>query len=173
QWREKQRPVDAFDAKADVLAVLGAFGVNADSLQLAAETPDWYHPGQSSLVRLGPKTVLARFGAIHPQVLALCGIEAPAVGFEIFLDAIPLPRAKAGRARPLLKPQPFQPVVRDFAFLLDRSVTADALLRAARKADKTLVTEVRLFDLYEGKGLPDGKKSIAITATLQPTERTL
>jgi phenylalanyl-tRNA synthetase beta chain len=173
QWREPARAVDAFDAKADVLAVLASFGIAAESLQFAADAPDWYHPGQSSLVKLGPKTVLARFGALHPEILAQYGIEAPAVGFEIFLDALPLPRAKAARARPLLKPQPFQPVVRDFAFLVDRSVTADALLRAARKADKALVTEVRLFDLYEGKGLPDGKKSIAITATLQPTERTL
>jgi phenylalanyl-tRNA synthetase beta chain len=173
QWREPARAVDAFDAKADVLAVLASFGIAAESVQLAEEAPDWYHPGQSSLVKLGPKNVLARFGALHPEVLALYGVDAPAVGFEIFLDAIPLPRAKAGRARPMLKAQPFQPVVRDFAFLVDRGVAADALLRAARRADKALVTEVRLFDLYEGKGLPEGKKSIAITATLQPTERTL
>ena len=173
QWREKLRAVDAFDAKADVLAVLGTFGIVADAVQLSAEAPDWYHPGQSSLVKLGPKTVLARFGALHPEVLALYGIDAPAVAFEIFLDAMPQPRAKAGRARPALKPQPFQPVVRDFAFLVDRSVPAEALVRAARRAEKTLVTEVRIFDLYEGKGLPEGKKSVAITATLQPTERTL
>jgi phenylalanyl-tRNA synthetase beta chain len=95
------------------------------------------------------------------------------MAFEILIDAVPLPKARAGRIRPLLKPSPFQPVTRDFAFLVGADIAADAIVRAAREADKALIGAVSVFDLYEGKGLPDGTKSIAIAVELQPTERTL
>jgi phenylalanyl-tRNA synthetase beta chain len=117
--------------------------------------------------------VLAHFGEIHPGVLAALDVTGPAVGFEFFLDAVPTARAKAGHARPLLKLSAFQPVERDFAFIVDRDLPAETLLRAARNVDKKLVSAVRLFDVYAGAGLPDGKKSLAVTVVLQPEDATL
>lgn len=172
RWDDPGRPVDALLAKADALAALGAAGVAPESLQIAAEPPDWYHPGRAGMLRQGGK-LLARFGEIHPGVLTAMGVAGPAVGFEVFLDAVPAPRARASRARPLLKLSPFQPVARDFAFLVDRDLPAETLLRAARGLDRKLVAEARLFDVYEGAGIPAGKKSLAITIVLQPEEATL
>src|SRR5262249_19125949 len=123
-WRAQPRPVDAFDAKADAVGLLGGLGLPVDSLQGSADAPGWYHAGRSGGLRLG-QTVLARFGEIRPRVLKGLGIEAPIAAFEVLLDALPLPRGKTGTARPLLKPSPFQPVTRDFAFLLDADVPAD------------------------------------------------
>ncbi len=105
-------------------------------------------------------------------MLAALGVDGPAVGFEIFLGALPLPRAK-GRAKPLLRPSPFQPVERDFAFIVPAELPAETALRAARNVDKKLVVEVRLFDVYQGKGIEDGKKSLAVTVRLQPADATL
>jgi phenylalanyl-tRNA synthetase beta chain len=171
RWDDPGRPVDAFLAKADALAALTAAGVAADNVQVGADPPAWYHPGRAGTLKLGPKK-LGQFGEIHPGVLAQLGVDGPAVGFEIFLGAVPLPRAK-GRARPLLKPSPFQPVERDFAFIVPADLPAETLLRAARNIDKKIVSEVRLFDVYQGKGIEDGKKSLAITMRLQPTDATL
>ena len=171
-WREKPRPVDAFDAKADALALLAALGAPVDNLQVSTDAPAWYHPGRSGSLRLGP-TPLARFGEIHPRVLKGLDIDAPLAGFEVLIDAVPLPRGKSGSARPLLKPSPFQPVTRDFAFLVDAEVPAEKLIRAARGAEKALIRSVALFDLYSGKGMPEGKKSLAIAVTLQAPDRTL
>jgi phenylalanyl-tRNA synthetase beta chain len=116
--------------------------------------------------------VLATFGEIHPAVLAAGDVKGPAVAFEVFLDAVPQPR-KAGRGRPPLRLSPFQPIERDFAFLVPVDLPAEALLRAARGVDRKLVTEVRLFDVYTGAGMPEGRKSLAITVVLQPEEATL
>ncbi|MGH6968477.1 MAG: phenylalanine--tRNA ligase subunit beta [Stellaceae bacterium] len=170
-WDEPARQVGAFDAKADALAALAAAGVAAEAVQLEAAAPAWYHPGRSGTLRQGPKA-LATFGEIHPGVLRSLAVEGPVAGFEVFLDAVPEPRAK-GAAQPLLKLSPFQPVSRDFAFVVDAAVPAETLLRAARGIDRKLVSEVRLFDLYQGKGLPEDKKSLAISVTLQPAEATL
>ncbi len=170
-WDEPARPASVFDAKTDALAALAAAGVAAESVQLEAAAPGWYHPGRSGTLRQGPK-VLATFGEIHPAVLRAMAVEGPTAGFEVALDAVPEPRAK-GAARPLLKLSSFQPVSRDFAFVVDADVPAETLLRAARGVDKKLIAEVRLFDLYQGRGLPAGKKSLAIGVTLQPTETTL
>lgn len=170
-WDEPERPARVFDAKADALAALAAAGIAAESVQLEAAAPAWYHPGRSGTLRQGPKA-LATFGEIHPAVLRAMAVEGPVAGFEVALDAVPEPRAK-GAARPLLKLSPFQPVSRDFAFVVNAGVPAETLLRAARGVDRKLVAEVRLFDLYQGKGLPEGKKSLAISVTLQPTEATL
>ena len=169
-WAEPSRPVDAMDAKGDAMALLAALGVPMAALQVTADAPGFYHPGRSGLVRQGPKTVLASFGEIHPKVLAALDLAGPAVGFEVFLDAVPEPRRRKKGAPDL---PPFQPVRRDFAFLVDEGVAAEALLRAARGADRQLIADVALFDRYAGEKLPQGKVSLAIQVTLQPREATL
>jgi phenylalanyl-tRNA synthetase beta chain len=171
RWDDPGRPVDALLAKADALAVLSAAGLAPETAQVSGDPPDWYHPGRAGVLRLGGK-LLGYFGEVHPGVLKEMDVTGPAVGFEVFLDALPLPRAKS-RARPLLKLSPFQPVERDFAFVVDASIPAETLLRAARSVDKKLVSEVRLFDIYTGAGVGEGKKSLAITVVLQPEEATL
>ena len=171
-WAGETRAVDAFDAKGDALAVLVACGAPVEGLQVTTDPPGWYHPGRSGVLRLGPK-VLATFGELHPRILRALDLRGPAAAFEVFLEAIPEPRAKAGKLRPALDASPFQPVERDFAFLVDVAVPADKLLRAAKGADKDLVAGVALFDAYAGKGIPEGKKSLAIAVTLQPKTRTL
>jgi len=170
-WEGKPREVDAFDAKADALALLQTFGAPVDNLQVLSEAPGYYHPGRSAVLRLGP-TILAQFGELHPNVLKACDIKGPAVGFEVFLDRLPMARSK-GTARPLLNASPFQPLERDFAFLVDATVPADKLTKAAKSADKALITEAKVFDLFQGGALPEGKKSIAFSVTIQPRERTL
>ena len=172
-WGAKPRPVDALDAKGDALALLSSLGLSIENVQVATEAPQWYHPGRSGALKLGPKTVLATFGELHPRVLAALDVKGPAVAFELFLDALPAPKAKDSKARPLLRLSAFQPVERDFAFVLDASVSADQVIRAARGADKALVSAVSVFDVYQGKGVPEGKKSLAIAVRLQPTARTL
>jgi len=170
-WEVKQRPVNAFDAKADVIAFLRAMGVPADNLQVATEAPGYYHPGRSAALKLGP-TTLAYFGDLHPKVLRAVAVKNAASGFEVFMDRLPVPRGK-GTARPPLELPPYQPLERDFAFVVDGDVSADRLVKAAKGADKMLITEVKVFDVFEGGHLPAGKKSIAISTTLQPRERTL
>jgi phenylalanyl-tRNA synthetase beta chain len=169
-WRERPREPELFDAKADAVAALAAAGAPVDNLQAAADPPPWYHPGRAGRLRLGPAE-LAHFGELHPDLCEAFDLTGPVAAFEVFLDAVPA--ARAGRSRPPLKLSVFQPVERDFAFIVDRDLPAETLLRAARGVDRRLVTEIRLFDLYEGKGLPPGKKSLAIAVTLQPQEATL
>jgi phenylalanyl-tRNA synthetase beta chain len=170
-WQDPGRPVDLFMAKADALAAVAAAGGPTENIQVGADPPGWYHPGRGGSLRLGPK-ILGHFGELHPAVLARFDVKGPAVAFEINLDAVPLPR-KAGRMRLPLKLSPFQPVERDFAFLVPADLPAETLLRAARGVDRKLVTEVRLFDVYVGAGLPAGRKSLAITIVLQPETATL
>jgi phenylalanyl-tRNA synthetase beta chain len=172
-WAERPRPVDAFDAKGDALAALAECGAPVASLQTFAEAPSWYHPGRSGTLRLGPKTVLAAFGELHPAVLQAMDAAGPAVGFEVFLDVIPEPKGKGTRGRPALDPSPFQAVSRDFAFIVDASVAAETLIRAVRGADRTLIADVAVFDVYQGKGVPEGKVSLALAVTLQPVKATL
>jgi phenylalanyl-tRNA synthetase beta chain len=171
-WAGPARAVDAFDAKADALAVLSAIGAPVDNMSAQGGAPDWYHPGRSGAIKLGDR-VMAHFGELHPEITTAAGLRGPVAAFEVFLDAPPLPKAKATKARPKLVLSPFQPVERDFAFLVDDSVEAEKIVRAARNADKALITGARVFDLYAGKGVAEGKKSIAIAVTLQPVERTL
>lgn len=171
-WAEKARAVDVFDAKADALAVLEAVGAPAANLQVTTDAPGWYHPGRSGVLRLGP-TVMARFGEIHPSVLETLGVKGPVVGFEVMLDAVPLPKKKGGTAKPMVQLSAFQPVERDFAFVVDRKVEADKILRAVKGADKALVKDVAVFDVYEGPGVGEGRKSVAVSVTYQPTTATL
>src|SRR6185312_6491730 len=175
-WQGPTRTVDAFDAKADALAVLAAIGAPVENMSAhggqGAGAPDWYHPGRSGAIKLGDR-VMAWFGELHPEIAAAADLKGPAAAFEVFLDAPPPPKAKATKARPMLKLSALQPVERDFAFLVDVGVEAEKLVRAARNADKTLITAARIFDVYAGKGVPEGKKSLAVAVTLQPVERTL
>lgn len=163
-------PPGPMDAKADVLAVLSALGVPMEALTVTADAPGHYHPGRSGTVRQGPKTILATFGALHPRVLAAIDLPGPAVAFEIHLDAISEPKRKK-KSLPDLPA--FQPVRRDFAFLVEADTTADAVIRAARGAERNLIAGVSLFDVYEGEKLEPGRKSLGIEVVLQPRERTL
>lgn len=173
-WSAPPRMMDALDAKGDVLAVLGALGVPMAALNVTADAPGFYHPGRSGVVRRGPKVVLANFGEVHPRVLAAMGLSGTVVAFEVFLDAVPESKRRKRGAADL---PALQPVRRDFAFLVDAGVAAEAVLRAARGAaqgkDRALIAEVALFDRYEGERLPAGKVSLAVQVTLQPREATL
>jgi phenylalanyl-tRNA synthetase beta chain len=168
-WRAPPREVDLYDVKADALVALAAMGAPADNVQATADPPAWYHPGRAGTLRLGP-TVLGAFGELHPAVLEALDARPPIAGFEVFLDAVPSPRA--ARTKQPLRLSVFQPIERDFAFVVDRALPAETLLRAARGVDRKLVSEIRLFDVYEGAGLPEDKKSMAITVVLQPQDRT-
>ena len=172
-WAESPRNVDVFDAKADALAALGAAGVPTDSLQTFSEAPDWYHPGRSGTLNLGQKTTLAAFGEIHPGVLAKMGVKGPVAGFEVYLDNLPKQKRHKGTTRPLVQLSQFHSVNRDLAFVVDEGVSAGALMRAAKSADKALISDVSVFDLFQGGNLGEGRKSIALNITLQPTEKTL
>jgi phenylalanyl-tRNA synthetase beta chain len=169
-WSGGAAPAGAMDAKGDVWTALAALGVPMEALSVTADAPAHYHPGRSGTVRQGPKTVLAHFGELHPRVLAALDLGGPAAGFEIVLDTIGDPKRRR-RAAPDLPS--FQPVRRDFAFLVDAGVAADAVLRAARGAERGLIAGVSLFDLYQGDKLPEGRKSLAIEVVFQPRERTL
>jgi phenylalanyl-tRNA synthetase beta chain len=144
--------------------------VSLESLQVTAEAPAFLHPGRSGLVRQGPKTVLAYFGEIHPRVLAALDLPGPMVVFEVNLDAVADPKRRK-KAAPELPA--FQPVRRDFAFLVDTAVPAENVIRAAKGAERGLISAVSLFDLYQGDKLPEGKTSLAVEVTFQPRDRTL
>lgn len=169
-WSEPARAVDAMDAKGDALAVLGALGVPMAALTVTMDAPGFYHPGRSGVIKQGPKTVLATFGELHPALRAKLDLSGPAVGFEVFLDQIPDPK-KRKKAVPDLPA--FQPLKRDFAFLVDAGVPAENLVRAARGAERNLIVDVVLFDRYAGDRLPEGKVSLALEVTLQPREASL
>ena len=166
----KAQPFSAFDAKAEVIALLAAAGAPVANLQSFGEASAAYHPGQSGTLRLGPKTVLAEFGVLHPSLAKQFSLTGAVVAGEIFLDAIPTKRA-SGFMRAPYAPPALQAVKRDFAFVIDEAVEADALVRAVRGADKKAIVEARLFDLFVGPGVDEGKKSMAVEITLQPGEK--
>ena len=172
-WSDKSGPVDVFDVKADAFAVLSASGAPMQALQVVPGGPAWFHPGRSGTIQIGPQNVLGHFGELHPRVIAGLKAEGPLVAFEVILEKIPEPKARPTRAKPLLDVSAFQPVERDFAFVVDNSVKAVDIVRAAQNVDKKLVTNVVVFDVYEGKGIDPGKKSIAIAVTIQPREKTM
>ncbi|NNE21511.1 MAG: phenylalanine--tRNA ligase subunit beta [Rhizobiales bacterium] len=171
-WTGSARAVDAFDAKADALATLAAAGAPTASLQIVQGAPDWFHPGRSGTIQLGPKNQLAWFGEVHPRVLDAMDVKGPMAAFEVVLDNIPAARNKSA-ARPALKASDLMAVKRDFAFIVDAEVAADKLIRAAKGADKALIAEVALFDAFTGASLGEDKKSLAIEVTLQPRDKTL
>jgi phenylalanyl-tRNA synthetase beta chain len=159
---------DGFDAKAEALAILAAAGAPVDNLQILGDPSQTYHPGQSGRLCLGPKNVLAEFGALHPRIAKAFDIEGAVAAAEIFLDAIPARRASIGHRRAAYAPPPLQAVKRDFAFLVPDDLPADQLLRAVRGADKAAIAAVGLFDLFTGQGVSQGCKSLAVEVTLQP-----
>lgn len=171
-WAVSGRPVDAFDAKADAIAALDAVGAPTANLQVSTDAPAWYHPGRSGCLRLGP-TVIATFGEVHPGVVEQFGLAGPVAAFEVTIDRVPLAKKRSSTARPSLDASSLQPVTRDFAFLVADDVPAEKVLKASRAAEKQLIADVTLFDVYTGKGVEDGFRSLAITVTLQPRERTL
>jgi phenylalanyl-tRNA synthetase beta chain len=172
-WAGNASYVGVFDAKADAIAALEAVGAPVDRLQIEAGGPAWYHPGRSGVIKLGPKTVLGHFGEFHPKTLEVLDVSGPLAGFEVFIDAVPEPKAKPTRTKPRLDLSAFQMVKRDFAFVVDKAVEAGALTRAALAADKKLISGVSVFDLFEGPSIGEGKKSIAIEVSIQPVEKTL
>jgi phenylalanyl-tRNA synthetase beta chain len=172
-WSAKAAPVDAFDAKADAFAVLAAAGAPMQALQVVPSGPAWFHPGRSGTIQIGPQNILGTFGELHPRALEALKAEGPLAAFEVILEKIPEPKAKATRAKPVLELSPFQPVERDFAFVVEAGVKAADIVRAAQSADKKLIAGVTVFDLYEGKGIDSGKKSIAIAVTMQPRDKTM
>jgi phenylalanyl-tRNA synthetase beta chain len=163
------RAVDAFDAKADALAVLEAAGAPVATMQVVAGAPAWFHPGRCGTIQMGPQNRLGHFGEIHPRVLAAMDVKGPLVAFELILNAIPGSKQK-GATRPPLVASDLMPLSRDFAFVVDDTVEAEKLLKAAKGADRALISDVTVFDLYKLEG---GRTSLAIEVTLQPRDRTL
>ena len=172
-WSGAAGAVGVYDAKADALAVLEACGMDTSKVQIVASAPDWYHPGRSGTIQLGPKMILGHFGEIHPFTLENLDVSGPLCGFEVWLDNMPSPRKKATKTKPALNLGSLQPVKRDFAFVLDKSSDAAGLIKAASAADKKMISNVSVFDVFEGPSLGEDKKSVAIEVTLQPTDKTL
>ncbi len=171
-----RRPTDTFDAKADAEAALASIGVNTTNLMVMRNAPDWFHPGRSAVLSLGPKNPLAVFGEIHPKILSAMDVKGPAVGFTLFLENVPFPKSKS-TSRPALAISDFQSVERDFAFVVDADLEVDKLIKAARGADKKLISDVSLFDVFSGDKaeaqMGSGKKSVAIAVRLEPQDGTL
>ncbi len=172
-WQKNSEDINVYDAKADAISILNAIGVKADNAQVVAEAPAWYHPGRSGVIRLGPKNIMAYFGEIHPNILKKLDVKGPLVGFEIMLGNIPLPRSKVGNSRGPLKSSDFQSVERDFAFVVSKDLAAEQLVKVISSVDKKLIDSVNVFDVYEGAGIDDGKKSIAVNVRLQPFNKTM
>jgi phenylalanyl-tRNA synthetase beta chain len=172
-WSYSAKPVDIYDIKTDAFALLSTLNIATDSMQLVVGAPSWFHPGRSATMQFGPKGVLGHFGELHPRVLQELGIDGSIVAFEIILDNLPAQKQKVTKIKPKLELSAFQPITRDFAFIVDKATRGDDLVKAARGIDRALVSQVRLFDVYEGTGVEQGKKSLAIEVTLQPRDKTL
>ncbi|RWP39805.1 MAG: phenylalanine--tRNA ligase subunit beta [Mesorhizobium sp.] len=172
-WGGNAGSVGVFDAKADAIAALEACGAPVERLQIEAGGPAWYHPGRSGTIKLGPKVILGTFGEFHPKTLEELDVSGPLCGFEVCVDAVPEPKVKPTRTKPRLELSAFQAVKRDFAFVVDKAVEAGTLTRAALAADRKLITNVSVFDVFEGASLGAAKKSIAIEVSIQPVEKTL
>ena len=172
-WSRAATNVDVFDAKADVMALLVSLGIAAGSVQIVPGGPAWLHPGRSGTLQFGPKNVVGWFGEPHPRVLDQLDVGGPIALFEIMLDALPAPKARPTRAKPTLVLSDLMPVGRDFAFVVDRGVRAADLLKAAQGAERSLITDASVFDLYEGAGIGEGKKSVAVAVTIQPRDKTM
>ena len=167
-WQSSQRSFDVFDAKGDVLAVLNALGVSETPYQIENSTPDYYHPGRSGLLKQGNK-ILAYFGELHPRLSRQYDCDKPMVGFEIFLDNLQEPKSKKAP----LSLSPYQPVTRDFAFVIANEINADKVAKTILKVDRTLITKADVFDVYQGEKLTPGQKSIAVEVRIEPTKGTL
>ncbi|MFN8732535.1 MAG: phenylalanine--tRNA ligase subunit beta [Hyphomonadaceae bacterium] len=171
-WSGAEKP-DVFTVKADVLAMLDAMGASTGGMQSVQGARAWWHPGRSGTFKLGPKTILAEFGELHPRVLKELGVDGPVYGFELFLDALPPAKVKVGKTKAKLEASAFMPLTRDFAFVAKADLPAGDLIRSVAQVDKSLISEVSLFDRYQGQGVADGEVSLGLEVTLQPRERTL
>ena len=161
-----------FDLKADLIGLLEEMG--GPSLQtVQGSNSPWWHPGRSARLQLGPRTIVAEFGEIHPAILKALDVEGPIVAFELHLDSVPEPKRKSTKTKAALELSALMPLSRDFAFLVDASVAAGDLVRPIQAADKALITEVRVFDVYQGQGVPEGQKSVAVEVLIQPQDKTL
>ncbi|MDR3508252.1 MAG: phenylalanine--tRNA ligase subunit beta [Caulobacteraceae bacterium] len=173
RW-DGQAPDDLFALKGDLIALLDELGAPTASLQTAqGSAASWWHPGRSARLQLGPKAVIAEFGALHPSVLKALDVDGPVYGFEIWLEAIPEPKRKAIKTRPALDLSALMPLSRDFAFGVEDKVAGGDLARAVAGADKALISAVRVFDVYAGAGVPEGSKSLAVEVSIQPKDHTL
>ncbi|HVY19302.1 MAG TPA: phenylalanine--tRNA ligase subunit beta [Bauldia sp.] len=172
-WSGAAKAVSVYDVKADALALLDALGISSEKVQVSADAPGWFHPGRSGVIRQGPKTIIGTFGEFHPKILETLDARAPLAGFELILEAIPLPKAKPTKTKSPLVLSDLQPVTRDFAFLVDRSIEVAKVIRAAESADRKLIVATSVFDAFESAVLGRDKKSVAIEVTLQPIERTM
>jgi phenylalanyl-tRNA synthetase beta chain len=176
EWTGARRDWDVWDARADAEAALAACGVDVSRLTVAREAPDWLHPGRAGALKLGPQRTLASFGELHPRVAEALDLRGRAVAFQVWLEAAPAAKTR-GSARPALRASDLQAVERDFAFVIDAGVEAATALAAARAADRALIAEARVFDLFDGPeaeaALGPGRKSLALTVRLQPTRATL
>lgn len=164
---------DVFSVKAEVMAILDAMGAPTGGLQVVQGARSWWHPGRSGSLKMGPKTVVAEFGEIHPRVLKAMNVEGPVLAFELFLNALPPAKARAGKSKAKLDLSPLMPVTRDFAFVVNSTKPAGDLVRAVQGADKALITDVTIFDRYQGIGLGTDEVSLGLQVTLQPREKTL
>jgi phenylalanyl-tRNA synthetase beta chain len=171
---DKSGTETVFAIKGQLMALLDELGAPTSSLQIAqGSASSWWHPGQSARLQLGPKAVLAEFGQVHPAVLKALDVEGPVYAFELWLEAVPEPKRKATKSRPAWRGSALMPLSRDFAFVVPEALQAGDLVRAVQGADKALISQVRVFDLYQGPGVPDGSKSLALEATIQPADQTL
>jgi phenylalanyl-tRNA synthetase beta chain len=164
---------DVFSVKADVMAVLEAIGAPTGGLQVVQGARPWWHPGRSGSLKMGPKTVVAEFGEVHPRVLKALGVDGPVLAFELFLNALPPHKAKANKTKGKLDLSPLMPLTRDFAFVMRADKPAGDIVRAVAGADKALITNVTIFDRYQGPGVEEGHISLALQVTLSPREKTL
>jgi phenylalanyl-tRNA synthetase beta chain len=171
-WNGTEQP-DVFTVKADVLAMLDGMGASTGGIQTVQGARAWWHPGRSGTFKLGPKTILAEFGELHPRVLKELGVDGPVYGFELFLDALPPAKVKAGKTKAKLEASAFMPLTRDFAFVARADLPAGDLIRTVAQVDKALISDVSLFDRYQGQGVGEGEVSLGLEVSLQPRERTL
>ena len=172
-WIGAAGPVSWTVAKGDALAVLEALGVAVDRLQIVRSAPTWYHPGRSATLQMGPQNVLAHFGEIHPATLEAMDVSAPLVGFQVYLDALPEAKAKPTKSKGALVLPGLMPLTRDFAFVVEEKIDAEKILKAVKGADKALITEASIFDVFRGASVGEGRKSVAVAVTLQPRDATL
>ena len=165
---------DVYTLKADLMDLLEELGAPVANLQTAQDSaPPWWRPGRAAHLQLGPRAVLAAFGEIHPAVLKVLDAPGPLYAFEIWLEAIPEPKKRAVKTKPAIALSSLMPLTRDFAFLVKKETAAGDLIRAVQSADRVLITSTRVFDVYEGPGVPEGLKSIAVEVTIQPRGATL
>lgn len=172
-WRAKTAAPDLYDIKADLGALLDALGQPMSRFQFAAPDRPWLHPGRGAALKLGPKNTVAVFGEVHPGILKTLGVDGPAVAFELFLEDIPAQKGKGGKTKPALEASDLMPLTRDFAFLVSAEKSAGDLVRAIEGADKDFIAAVSVFDVYQGQGVPEGQKSIAVEVRIQPKDKTL